>query len=219
MVTLVAISITASGDAGAFQKYLDEAHEENVWVTHTGYYPQIAKDGKGITASVNGLRVHGDRLRVMFAANDCNVAQLHTTFTTHGNNSQFLEIKNRPVKATISLTETSRQSQNTGAIKNCDPDEDTKCSNTLSGPYQVGAQLNNVTKFLFGHMIWIDLPLVKVREFKKVLSKKHEISIKIHKNKQLKILNDLENSWSLHGLADALDRARAVCIIKKSPKT
>ena len=65
---------------------------------------QVAKDGRGITASVNGLRVHGDSLTVMFAANDCNFAQLHTTFTTHGNNPQFLGIKNRPVKTTISST-------------------------------------------------------------------------------------------------------------------
>ena len=196
--------------------YLDEANVDNKWVTHTGYYPQIENDGEAIAASVNGLKTHGDRLRVLFAGQNCNVARLHTTFTSLNGSSQFLAIKNEPIKVELSLTKASREPVNKGPIRNCDPYIDAKCSETLSSLEQIDAQLNYVTKFIAGYMAWIDLHLFNVGDLKRALSEKYQISIKIPKNQELKILRNLENSWSLNGLANALDRAKTACIIKNS---
>ena len=51
---------------------------------------------------------------------------------------------------------------------------------------------------------------------------KYEVAIKIAENKQLKLLSSLDlngNSWSLNGVANALDRAKAACIRKSSKAT
>ena len=219
--TLLAISTTASRDAGAFQKYLDEANKDHVWVTHTGHFPEIKNDGEEIVASVNGQRTHGDRLRVRFAAKDCNLVQLITTFTSLEGNPELLKIKKKPIKAALSIMETSRQSPDKGTIKNCDPYEETRCVKSKSSSEHIDAELLHVHKFLGGYMAWVDLHWFKVANLKKVLAGKYEVAIKIAENKQLKLLSSLDlngNSWSLNGVANALDRARAACI-KKTSKT
>ena len=70
-------------------------------------------------------------------------------------------------------------------------------------------------------MAWVDLHWYKVANLKKVLARNYEVAIKIAENKQLKVLSSLDltgNSWSLNGVANALDRAKAACI-RKSSKT
>ena len=171
---------------------MDEANKDNVWVTHTGYFPDIKNDGDAIVASVNGQRTHGDRLRVSFAAKDCSLVQLFTTFTSIEGNPELLKIKNKPIKVALSIMETSRQSPNKGTIKNCDPYEETKCVKSKSSSEHIDAELLHVHKFLAGYMAWVDLHWFKVANLKKVLAGKYEVAIKIAENKQLKVLEAIE---------------------------
>jgi len=201
VAVVLAVTTTAWRYAEAYQQYLDEVDKEDIWVTHTGYFPDSEDDSELIFASVNGQRMHGDRLRVQLSSTTCNFANVWTTFAGIRRDKELLRIRNKPIKAVLSIMETSRQSPGEGTVMHID------------------AKFISARKVAFGYMALVDLHRFRVDKLKELLAGKYEVALRIEDKKQLRGLSSLdpdENRWSLKGVGDALDRASKVCLKKKS---
>ena len=145
---------------------------------------RIDKIGEFIYASVNGDITHGDRMRIRFVKGQCGEANILTSFYTHREKSNALDIKYQIISGRF-----------------------------LGHEFQL--------KLLFflehprgGRTAWLDLGWSTIAELKSFINKHKTLRLELIDAQNFKVSEHFdvtENSWSVRGMLEALDRAQALC--------
>ena len=169
------------------QGYLEEEYLEDEWTVSVVQHEGKDTSDWGINASVNGRVTHGDRFRVRILPRDlnlCNNGNLITTFYTHIINKKTLEFSDLVIPA-------------------------------LFNNQKINVQILFAQKFLMGYSVTIDLGWNELKNIKDFFKNEKEVSLQLLDSEKIKVedyFDIVENTFSLTGLNDALDRAKNECI-------
>ena len=169
-------------------KTLNEPEKENVWTVNTR--------GRWFIASVNGLKTHGDRLRIGFPTKQCKYANTSTTFKTTRNHPEIKTLKNKMVAAIFKGDQVY-----------------------FTIPYTNEVY---ISKVLAWYSVSVDFGSNTLPDIKKFFKNQNEVSLVLKDFEKLKVSDyffkeELSNSWSLKGLEGALDRAQQECYKLSKP--
>ena len=136
-----------------------------------------------VHATVNGQVTHGDGLHVRLVKGHCEKGNLLTFVYTYINNPKIENLGGNYVTTKFMGDE-------------------------------VIMKILYASPFLMGHRATIDIGWASLDELKKILGKENPISIEYVDSSEIKITDYFDitqNSWSNHGVSNALDRAVDMC--------
>ena len=138
-----------------------------------------------MNVSVNGEVVHGDRLRIRILKSRCDIGNTILTFLTDAKNPEIVNLEDVPTSAVFNNTDIK--------VKTLFPEKITP----------------------WGYMVTLDFGWIKIDVTKLFYSGQMRVSPTLKDDESFKpseYFGILENSWSLNGLENALDKARKACL-------